>query len=176
MKDRILFTKNNDGIEITIKAFKDTNKQKGLLAWIVLFSLCGIAILSQFFYDYDKSSKLFFALYLAFWFYFEFKVIYAFRWRNSGVERILMNSKQLILIKEIGKRGVTQYFDREKIKELQYFESEANGFIKAMISSYWNINKYALAFSYDGVVVPFGIDLDKNQAKKILTEVDKLLK
>ena len=171
MYDRISIKKNDDALEIEIKALKDIKKQQLLLVWIALFSLCGLAIFSQFFYDYDKSSKVFFAVYLAFWFFFEFKVIYAYRWRNIGKEKIIIDSKKLLLVKEIGKRGVTQIYDLEKIKDIKPFDTPDSTFTKMITTSYWNINKYSLAFTYENNIVPFGIDLDANQTKKVLHEI-----
>jgi hypothetical protein len=175
MSDRIKINIQEKELDITIKSFKDETKQKMLLVWIILFSVCGIAIVSQFFYDYDKSSKLFFAVYLAFWFFFEFKVIYAFRWRNSGSEKIKINYNKIELVKEIGKRGITQVIELAEISNLRLFEPEEPGFIKAMNASYWNINKYTLAFDYQNKPVPFAIDLDKKEAKKLLKEIEKFI-
>ncbi|MGE0561148.1 MAG: hypothetical protein AB7O47_04985 [Flavobacteriales bacterium] len=175
MTDRIQIKYQDNKIEITIKALKDSSKQKMLLGWIVLFSVCGLVIISQFFYDYDKSSKLFFAVYLAFWIFFEFKVIYAYRWRNAGIERITIDSKQIEFVKEIGKRGMTQIVELDELNNLRLFEPEEPGFVKTMNSSYWNINKYTLAFDYQNKPFPFAIDLDKNEAKKLLKEIGQFL-
>lgn len=176
MAERITINNKDNSIEIEIKAFKDKTKQKMLLVWIVLFSLCGLAILSQFFYGYDKSSQLFFAVYLAFWLFFEFKVIYAFRWRNAGMEKIILNKTEIILIKEIGKRGITQIMNVKEMNNVSLYEPEEPGFIKAINSSYWNINKYSLTFDYQGKTVPFAIDVEKNEAKKLLKEIQQFLR
>ncbi|MBI2279945.1 MAG: hypothetical protein HYU68_04550 [Bacteroidetes bacterium] len=176
MAERITINHKDNSIEIEIKAFKDKTKQKMLLVWIVLFSLCGLAILSQFFYGYDKSSQLFFAVYLAFWLFFEFKVIYAYRWRNAGMEKIIINETEINLIKEIGKRGITQTIKINEISNLRCYESDESSFIKSITSSYWNINKYSLAFDYENKPVPFAIDLDKNEAKKLLKEMVQFIK
>jgi hypothetical protein len=176
MTDRIIINKKEDSLEIEIKALRNDTKQRLLLVWITLFSICGLAIISQFFYEYDSSSKVFFAVYLAFWFFFEFKVIYAYRWRNIGLERIILKSDQLILTKEIGKRGVTQVYELEKIKNLKLFDAAEPTVVKVLNTSYWNINKYSLSFNYEDNIVPFGIDLDANQAKKILSEIKNVVK
>ena len=92
-EERLKIAKKEDELVITIKAFGDSRKQKILLLWIVLFSLCGIAIMSQFFGDYDNETKVFFGVYVAFWLFFEFKVVYAYRWRKYGVERIIVDKE-----------------------------------------------------------------------------------
>ena len=68
MENRVNIKKEENSLLVTIKAFKEEGKQKMLMLWIVLFSLCGIAIFSQFFGDYENTIKIFFGVYVAFWF------------------------------------------------------------------------------------------------------------
>ena len=175
MTERLTINKTENELEITIKSLKIPSKQNILLLWIVLFSLCGLAIATQFFFGYDKSTNLFFAVYLAFWFFFEFKVIYAYRWRRAGREIIKINSTTIEIIKEIGKRGISQNINPNEVKKIIMFEPEESGFIKAMNSSYWHINKYKLAFEYNGKPIPFGIDLEKHDAKKLQKEIQQFI-
>lgn len=171
MLKRITIDKTEDKLAITILAFKDNAKQTMLLVWIILFSLCGIAIVSQFFGNYDNNTKIFFGVYIAFWLFFEFKVIYAYRWRKIGLEFVTVKKSSIILTKQIGKRGITQNYPKNEISNLRIFENADNNFIKSMTSSYWNINKYTLAFDFNNQVIPFAIDLTKKEANKILSEI-----
>ena len=176
MDDRIAIDKEEDKLTITIKSFLDEGKQKILLMWITLFSLCGFAIITQFFGDYDKGTKVFFGVYVAFWLFFEFKVVYAYRWRRKGIERIIIENDEIILNKEIGKRGLTQRYLLSEITNLRLYKNEDTDFVKSMTSSYWNINKYALAFDHSQSVVPFAIDLLPKTAKYILKELNEFTK
>lgn len=176
MDNRIQINKDTERLEIVIKSFLDQKKQQLLLIWIILFSLCGLAIISQFFADYEAGDKVFFAVYVAFWIFFEFKVIYAYRWRKFGQELIIIEDNELILIKSVGKRGVTQKFVISDIKKLDFFKDENGGFINSMNKSYWNINKYHLMLLLENSKVPFGIDLEAKDAKQILNEIQNRLK
>lgn len=171
MNKRVQIIKEKGKLEVVIKAFYDDKKQKMLLMWIVLFSFCGIAILTQFFEDYDAGTKVFFGIYVAFWLFFEFKVIYAYRWRKYGEEKIIVENNQLLLIKTIGKRGITQRFDLNEIKKIDFIKVEDGGFVKSMNTSYWNINKYQLMLQLEKTMVPFAIDLENKEAKQILNEI-----
>ncbi len=173
MDNRIKITKDKDRIEVVIKAFYDAKKQKMLLGWIALFSLCGVAIISQFFENYDPATKVFFGVYVAFWLFFEFKVIYAFRWRKHGEERIVIEKNELSLVKSIGSRGVTQHYKIEEVKKIDFFNDTNGGFIKSMNTSYWNINKYHLVLQLENTKVPFAIDIENKDAKHILKELRK---
>lgn len=178
MQDRISINKENNSLVITIKAYFDDKKQKLLTIWIVLFSLCGLAIFSQFFENYDNGTKVFFGVYIAFWLFFEFKVIYAYRWRKLGVEQIVVKDNELLLIKTIGKRGITQRFKIDEIKKIDFFKDTNGKFVKSMNESYWNINKYHLAIELkdNSTPVPFAIDIENKMAKKILNEIRNALK
>jgi len=168
MENRVKIKQDNGEWSLTMLAFKDDAKQRMLILWIVLFSICGIAIFSQFFGNYSAGTKIFFGVYIAFWLFFEFKVVYAYRWRKYGLEYLTVEENDLILTKQIGKRGITQKYDRSKIVSLRLFENGDTDFIKSMTTSYWNINKYALAFDFEDKVIPFGIDLDEKQANRVL--------
>jgi len=176
MDNRINIEKSDGKLAVVIKAFYDENKQKMLLAWILMFSLCGLAIVSQFFEEYDSGTKVFFGVYVAFWLFFEFKVISAYRWRKYGEEKIIIEKKRITLIKSIGKRGVPQHYNLNEIKKIDFFNNDGGGFIKSMNSSYWNINKYHLALHLEKSVVPFAIDIVNKDAKHILNELRKFRK
>lgn len=176
MNKRIEVVKEEGKLNILIRAYAVEQKQKMLLLWIVLFSICGGSIFTQFFGDYDAGTKVFFGVYIAFWLFFEFKVIYAYRWRKFGAERIVVEEDGLILIKTIGKRGITQKYKSEEIKNVSFFKNPDGDFVKSMNTSYWNINKYVLCLNLENNQVPFGIDLENKAAKKIMNEINSALK
>jgi hypothetical protein len=176
MRDRIKYIEGGNKLEVTIKALFDNKKQQLLLIWRVLFSICGLLLFTQIFGSYEKSTLLFFGVYMAFWLFFEFKVIYAYRWRKYGREQIILKENQLTLIKEIGKRGVTQQFELDKIKKVEEFNSGENAFFKSMNTSYWNINKYTLSFKIEDNIIPFAIDLNEEESKKLLKKIHYFLK
>ena len=173
MDSRIKIIKEENKVEVVIKAFYDDKKQKMLLLWIVLFSFCGVAIISQFFENYDAATKVFFGVYVAFWLFFEFKVIYAYRWRKYGEERIVLENNELRLIKTIGKRGITQQYKLDEVKNIDFYKNTNGGFIKSMNTSYWNINKHHLVLNLKKSIVPFAIDITNKDAKRILNEIRK---
>lgn len=176
MKDRIVYKELGEELIIEIKALFDEKKQKLLLAWIILFTICGLLLFSQFFAEYNNSTLIFFGVYMAFWLFFEFKVIYAYRWRKQGVERIIINKENLILIKEIGKRGITQEFDINEITKVEKYNSQENSFFKSMNTSYWNINKYSLSITTKDTFIPFAIDLSNEESKLVMKKIQQFLK
>jgi len=175
MPHKINISEENNTLTIIINAFYDEKKQQLLFLWIVLFSICGIAIFSQFFVDYPMETKLFFGVYLAFWLFFEFKVIYAFRWRKYGSEIFTIEENNIILSKKIGNRGITETYPIEDVKNFQLIKYKDN-FVHAINSNYWSINKYTISFDFNNQTIPFGIELNENQAKNIIHTINNFVK
>ncbi|MCB0400720.1 MAG: hypothetical protein KDD41_01430 [Flavobacteriales bacterium] len=174
--ERIRIEKEHEALKINIRAFFDPRKQQLLMLWIVLFSICGIAIISQFFGNYERGVKLFFVVYLVFWFFFEFKVVYAFRWRKYGLEELIVEKDTFTLVKSIGKRGITTSYRLEDIKKIDFYKDANGKFVKSMNTSYWNINRYSLALYLEKETVPFAIDIESSEAKSILHQLRTAIK
>lgn len=175
MSNQIEIIENETCLSIKINALFDKSKQQLLFFWILLFSLCGAAILSQFFFYYPIETKLFFGVYIAFWLFFEFKVVYAFRWRKYGSELLTIENNTLVLSKTIAKRGITERYDLNEISNFELIKYKEN-FVYAINSNYWSINKYTLSFKHNNKTVPFGIDLDEKIAKKVLHTINNFVK
>lgn len=175
MPHKINISDENNTLTIIINAFYDEKKQQLLLIWIILFSICGIAILSQFFVDYPMETKLFFGVYVAFWLFFEFKVIYAFRWRKYGSEIFTIEGNNIILSKLIGSRGITETYPVEDVRNFQLITYKDN-FVHAINSNYWSVNKYTISFDFNNQTIPFGIELNEKQAKNIIHTINNFVK
>lgn len=167
MDNKIDIKEEKNSITITIFPNYNQQKQNLLMVWMVLFSLCGAAIISQFFFDYPKSIKIFFIVYLVFWLFFEFKVIYAIRWRKFGKEIITIDNEGVFLTKNIAQRGITEKIELENISSVDILKHKDKP-IYDISSSYWNTNHYTLYFLVNEKQIPFGVDLSEKQAKKLL--------
>lgn len=174
--NRVEIQKKKDELNIIIDSYQDEKKQKLLTAWLILWSLSGIAIITQFFLGYSSEEKVFMVIWLAFWAYFEFKVVKAFRWRKSGREVIRMNDETLVYFREIGGRGLPQKFNLHFIKEIKRYEPDMKQFSKVMADSYWVISGETLAIEAGGKLIPFGLRLNKQESNMVLKEMKEHIK
>lgn len=172
MPNRIEILEQENYLSIKINALYDKKKQQLLLFWIILFSLCGIAILSQFFLDYPLETKVFFGVYIAFWLFFEFKVVYAYRWRKAGSEIFTLENNTVLLSKMIGERGITEKYNLNEVSNFELIKHKEN-FVFTINTNYWSINKYTISFNFNKQTVPFGIDLNEKEAKNVLHTIKK---
>ena len=167
MKSRVSYEQKEEGLLIKIKAFKDESKQKNLTVWLLAWSFCGLAIGSQLFVEGDKELKNMIIIFLAFWAYFEFKVIKAFRWRKSGEEQFWITEDNIQYGRTFANRGFLKPYRKDLVNRIRFIDSESNSFTRAFSDSYWVIGGERLAFSVNGKVIPFGLKLEDKEAKRL---------
>jgi len=166
---------NESASEIQIKAFVDKQKQGMLTLWLILWSVAGIGILSQFFGPMDDNFIIYVVVWLAFWVYFEYKAVYAFRWRRYGIEIISSDKEFLSIENQIAGRGLAQQFEKSWIKNLRMVDKKDTSFWQSMNQSYWNIGQEGLVFEFKGRDFYFGRDLNPEECKKVLKYLKKIL-
>jgi len=176
MKSERIEINKKDGFEIVIKSFYDDAKQSMLVAWVILWTIAGIGIITQFFVPQVEDFKIFLAVWLAFWAYFEYKVIFAFRWRKHGLERIILKDEMLTIIREISGRGLPEKFDVNWIKNLRKKEIKENNIIYSISKAYWNPGDERIVFDYKGKEVYFGKELNEKETKSIIHDLEPRIK
>ena len=88
----------------------------------------------------------------------------SFNFKNDGALIKKKRNAEIIVTNDI----ITESID--------FFKDDGASFIKSMNTSYWNINKYHLALHLENAVIPFAIDVDNKDAKKIINELLKFKK
>jgi hypothetical protein len=123
-------------------------------------------MLSQFGVEHQQENfTTFLIVWTGFWFYFEYKVIYAFRWRKWGKEVLRLTEGKLSVHRQIGKRGMPRHYALDYIKNVRLFKDNSNSFFKVMNNSYWVVSGETLAFDYQGKTVVFGLELNDADAQ-----------
>ena len=172
--NRISISEKDGSTSIIVLSKKDRNKQNILLSWIILWSLGGLIVISQFFYGIKQEEKLFLAIWLAFWLYFELVTCHAFLWRKFGFERILIKEDKFYYRREIKNKGKTSTFDISSIKNIELIDdSSENSFFKNLRESYWIIGGETVSFNVNDKLIKIGLQLDKQDAQKLQKLIEK---
>lgn len=165
---RIEVEKNADSVQVTIRAYRENSKQSFLLVWVLFWTACGIYILSQLFGGgLPEDLRTFFIIWGGFWAYFEYKAVYAYRWRNWGKEVIEIRENRMSLWRLVGKRGIPRHYSLDFIKDLRLLEDSSNSFVRTMNNSYWVVGGETIGFDYQGKLVGFGLQLDQKDASAL---------
>lgn len=175
MASRISKEQTDQGTLIKIKAFFREGKQKMLTLWLIAWTLCGIAVISQFFSNENEQFKIMILVFTAFWLYFEYLVVKAFRWRRSGEEQFLITEDEFHYGRTYNNRGFLRPYRKDLVNPARSIDEESNTFYKVFADSYWVIGGERLAFSANGKFIPFGLRLSDKEAKKLMKLINEEL-
>jgi len=163
----------NSGNEKTIKVYpyQENWKTNLIKIWLLLWSLCGAIVLWELFSNISKEQKLYLAIYIVFWLYFELKMFAVIRWRTSGLECIRFTENKLILEKTVQGRGFPIELSFEEIKKVHVPEVSAVSFGAVFNNSYWLEGQETIVIETEKKKYGFGFQLKKSDAEKILKEI-----
>lgn len=176
MEQRIKVVEQGEELTVEIKAFKDDGKHAFLRAWMVMWSLAGLAVIGFLLTtQFTKQEYVFLAIYMAFWCYFEYKIVYVYRWRTHGVEKITVRPGEIEMTRLIKGRGIPQVFLAEEIIDFQKYE-ETSKAGKVFGDSYWVVSNPAMVFDHRGRTVSLGMELGEKDASRLFGKIKKFLK
>ncbi len=164
---RISIKRTEEGLSIVILSLADKLKNRLLLAWLVLWTLAGMIVFSQYFTFTDTNTRIAVIVWLGFWLYFEFKITNAWLWRRSGKEVIKLRENKLFYKRDVSGRGKIKTYSADFIKDLRILEHKES-FLESLNNSYWVIAGEKLAFDYYGKEIKLGLQLDDADAKALL--------
>ena len=167
----------NSGKEKTIKVYPYQEKWKSNLIriWLVLWTACGAIVLWELFSTISKEQKLFMAIYIVFWLYFELKMISVVRWRTSGLESLRFTDEKIILEKTVQGRGLPIELSIVDIKRVHIPEISTVSFAAVFNNSYWLEGQEAIVIETTQKKYGFGYQLKKSDSEKILKEISRQL-
>lgn len=173
--DKITYTQTPEKLLLNISG-KGSKQQVTLLSiWLVLWTLCGIAVISQTIGQYTREEKLIMVVYLVFWLYFEYKIYHVLRWRKAGIEIIKIEGDKMTYSREISGKGKVRSFEAAQVRNLQPVDYSDQPFQKSFYSAYWSLGGEALSFTYLGVEVRFGMQVEEGHARQLKKLIDKTL-
>ena len=175
MASRIATEKKENGLLIKIKAYQDHDKQKFFTIYLITWTLCGIAISSQLFVEVEEQLKSMILVFFAFWVYFEYLLVKAYRWRIGGEEQFFIDEENLQYGRTYSNRGFLKPYRKDLVNQVRLIDDEKSTFVKVFSDSYWVIGGERLAFTANGKVVPFGLRLSDKEAKKLKQLINQAL-
>ena len=163
----------NLGKEKTIKVYPYQEKWKTNLVkiWLILWSICGAIVLLELFSNISKEQKLFMAIYIVFWLYFELKMLAVIRWRTAGLECLRFAENKLILEKTVHGKGFPIEIPVDEIKKVNIPEISKASFAAVFNNSYWLEGQETIVIETNQKKYGFGFQLKKSDSEKIMKEI-----
>lgn len=177
LSNRISFHRHSEYTTILISTKVEKWKEGVLLAWMVLWSLVGIAImgvaLSQDYLQHIAGEtpvsqlQLFLLLFLVFWGYYLYKIVKVYLWRTKGVEYLKLDREALVIKRGFGKFGKAQSYRLSNMGTIEILERSSRSYSWVMQSAFWDIGNESLEFDYLGKKIIFGVQLEEEESKKL---------
>lgn len=155
----------------------DKKRKTGLLfLWLFAWTISGVIVLSSYPQIRDQNARLMLVVWLAFWAYFEFKIIRVFMWKRFGKEKLWIKNGILHYQQDINGRGKVKQYDINLISELKMIPVEKTNFADSFNQSFWVKGGERIEFSCQGKIIRMGMQLPDEDAIKIVSELKKFLK
>ena len=154
-------------------------KEALLFAWVMAFSIVGFYMIFLLFggietidntglegnpEDLLRNQKIYVGVYVAFWLYFEYKIVRGLLWVVFGKELIKVTSDSLMIKNSILSYGKSNSYFFENMKGLDLVKHERLSFGFDYENAFWRKGTNSIIFEYRGKTVSFGRKLDEKDS------------
>lgn len=171
--ERISFNDKKEYLTFVIYPPNLGPKKYLIIAWTLLWYLVGIAVFTQFFYDYSEKEKIVLIIFMSFWLYYAVRVTRTLLYLLFGREYIKIDSSAIRIKRSLGNYGKAQQYFLENISKLSVFELKENSFQAVYEQSPWIRGTNRIQFEYLGKTISFGRKLNDKDTKLFFNLIAK---
>jgi hypothetical protein len=166
-----------DGVfSLVILPTEDKKKTNLLFLWLLAWTISGFIVIGNYFTITQDKAKLLLIIWIAFWAYFEFKIIRVFMWKRFGKEKLWIKNGLLLYKEDINGRGKIKEFDLNLISNLELITLTNGSIADTFSQTFWVKGGERIQFTCQSKVIKFGMQLADDEAKKIISALNKQLK
>lgn len=181
--NRISYVDDKKTCSIVIMPLRVRWKEAILFAWLLAYSFIGIYMMYLLFFGMHtidnstiegdpsevlRNQKIYLTVFIAFWAYFEYKVVKGFLWLTSGKELIKITGGELIIKQSIFGYGKANKYFTDNIKNFELVEHKSFSFGFDYENAFWRQGSDNLIFTANGKDVGFGKKLIEKDANLLL--------
>ena len=177
LSERVSIDRNAERFSVVISPRLSPGKRTLLLLWTIAWTVCGI-------YIFIERGKLpsgdplrqYLLAFLAFWAYFEVRVVHALLWRLKGFELWRVKNGQFTIKDSLFGFGKANNYFVDNITGLGLIEIDRESWKWQMNESVWVIGGERLQLEHLGKKIVFGKALSDEEAKALLPVLEHALK
>jgi hypothetical protein len=160
-------------------------KEALLFAWTLGFTFVGVYLIYVLFFDMNsinnsqtqlegnpvevlRQQKIYLTIFIAFWVYFEFKVVKGLLWVVLGKEMIKIDSDAIFIKNSILSYGKSNRYFHENIKKMELIEHKEFSFGFDYENAFWRKGTDSIIFDHKTKPISFGRKLDAQTARLLL--------
>lgn len=155
----------------------DNKKKVNLMfIWLMAWSVSGFIVLMNYFKLTNDNAKMMIIVWLAFWAYFEFKIIRVYMWKRFGKEKLWIKNGTLLYQQDINGRGKIKEFDLNLISDFSLITLTNGSIADTFSQTFWVKGGERIEFTCQGKIIKFGMQLTDEDASKIISALHKFLR
>ncbi len=181
--NRISYFDEKKSCSIIIYPARKRWKEALLFAWLMAYSFVGLYMIYLLFFGMDtidnsgmegdkdeilKNQKIYLSVFIAFWAYFEYKVVRGFLWLVKGKELIKIEGGQITIKNSIFGYGKAQKYFTDNIKDFDMVEHKTFSFGFDYENAFWRQGTDSLIFSVTGKSVGFAEKIPNKEANLLM--------
>jgi hypothetical protein len=159
---------SNDRKTLEIPSIADATKLKILMVWFILWTSSGMIVFTQFFVPTSRDVKVWYAVWMAFWAYFEYKASVLLSYRRKGKEILQFSESGFTFRRDINGRGIDKVYERAEIKNIRTVDFKDKKVIARVQPLYWNMGYETVLFDYKGKEEALGLQLTEEEAQQVV--------
>ena len=154
----------------------DKKKTNLMFLWLLGWSVSGVIVAANYFTLTQEKAKMMLIVWLAFWAYFEFKIIRVYMWKRFGKEKLWIKNGTLLYQQDINGRGKIKEFDLNLISDFELIALTNGSIADTFSQTFWVKGGERIEFTCQSKILKFGMQLDDDEAKKIISALNKFVK
>lgn len=166
----------NQVFSLVILPTDDKKKTNWMFLWLLAWSVSGVIVMANYFTLTQDKAKLMLIIWLAFWAYFEFKIIRVYMWKRFGKEKLWIKNGKLLYQQDINGRGKVKEFDLNLVSDFSIVALTPGSIADTFSQTFWVKGGERIEFTCQSKLIKLGMQLDDDEAKKIITALNKFLK
>ncbi|MBX2982049.1 MAG: hypothetical protein WBB32_03590 [Flavobacteriales bacterium] len=176
ISDRVSYQQWEGGLSVVISNRLPRSKVFLLIAWLLAWTACGYVFIHEFSRGVEKDMFVPMIILLAFWIYFEIRVLLVVLWRLKGFELWRVQEGELTIKDSLFRLGKANRYFIANIKRFGLLNMDETSWKWQMSDSFWTRGAERLGFEYHEKKVAFGRGLTKEEAGKLVHLVAAALK
>ena len=166
-----------DGVTSTVISPRLSRGNEALLlAWVLAWTCCGAYVIYALFRMPSGQERSFTLAFMAFWTYFEVRMVRVLLWRTKGFEKWRLKDGTLTIKDEILVYGRANDYFVENIRKLGLIDMDRTSWKWQLNDSFWVMGGERLGFEHLGKKIVFGKGLTDAEAKQVLVTLQEALK
>ena len=176
LSERVSVQRDGAQTSIVISPRLSAVKQTLLVCWTTAWTLCGAYILFELLRMPSGDQRTFTLTFIAFWTYFEIRLLRVLAWRLKGFELIRVKEGVITIKNSVLGYGRAHEYFIENVQSLGPLTIDPSSWTWQLNDSFWVMGGERMGFEHLGKRVVFGKGLSDEEMTDLLRTLKEALK